>query len=306
MTPTPVPVEPKPRRRHSVVGLVFLLISLALFALAGFHIWRMVQRGYSYACTNGDGCTYDSPDISGDLSWVTGTLPFAIIALVVSIMAFTFHRIRSAWGASAQGIASIPGLGAIGKLGGLGGGFGSLPLIARAISTAIAGMRGGQTAWPGVTGTTIPGMPGVTWPGTPGTPGTPGAPGTVGAGMPGAPTGWPGMATPVPGTTPMPGADAGLATTAPDRIAAIQAMGLDGEAVISAMHDVGMVSGTRRMYELDLAVTLPGTATYRVKHVTWVPVESVGRLYAGGRLRAKVDPADHSSLVLDLTSPVTG
>jgi len=64
------------------------------------------------------------------------------------------------------------------------------------------------------------------------------------------------------------------------------------------------VSGTKRMYELDLAVTLPGSATYRVKHMTWVPVESIGRLYAGGRLRAKVDAADHNSLVLDLTTPL--
>jgi hypothetical protein len=34
--------------------------------------------------------------------------------------------------------------------------------------------------------------------------------------------------------------------------------------------------------------------------VAWVPLASVGRLYAGERLRAKVDPTDHNSMVLDL------
>ena len=267
----------KERRGHSIVGVVFLLISLGLFAVAGFHIWRMVDRGYSYACTNGDGCSYDSPAISGDLSWVTGTIPFAIIALIVSIMAFIFHRVRSAWSASSP----FGGLGALGNLGGMGGGFGSLPLIARTISAAIASARGQGYVWPGMPSATMPGMPGVTWPGAPGAP-------------PGAPL-----------PDPMAGAGAGMASTAPDRAALIQSTGLDAEAVVSAMHDVGMVSGTKRMYELDLAVTLPGTTTYRVKHMTWVPVESIGRLYAGGRLRAKVDPVDHDSLVLDLTTPVS-
>jgi hypothetical protein len=294
------PPAPKKRRAHSYVGIVLLVISLGLFALAGFHIWRMVDRGYSYACTNGDGCTYDSPDISGDLSVVAATLPFAIITLVLSIMAFTFHRIRTAWGSSAQ---------AFGGLGGLGGmsGLGSLPLLARTIGAAIAAARGKGFVWPGMPSATMPGMPGVTWPGAPGAshgaqwPGQPGS-------MPGAePVGWPGTASPgsPPGAVPDPmsGATASMASTAPDRAAAIQATGLDAEAVVSAMHDVGMVSGTKRMYELDLAVTLPGSATYRVKHMTWVPVESIGRLYAGGRLRAKVDPADHNSLVLDLTTP---
>ena len=221
---------------------------------------------------------------------------------IVSIMAFTFHRIRSAWSASAQAFGGLSGLGSMGGMGQMGG-FGSLPLIARSIGAAIAAARGKGFVWPGMPSATMPGMPGVTWPGAPGAP-----PGSPGAQWPGTPGAWPGTGTPgaAPGlsATPPATSDANLASTSPDRAALIQATGLDAEAVVSAMHDVGMVSGTKRMYELDLAVTLPGSATYRVKHMTWVPVESVGRLYAGGRLRAKVDPVDHNSIVLDLSTPV--
>ena len=311
VTPTGLPSAgpPKKRRRHSIVGIVLLLISLGLFAVAGFHIWRMVQHGYSYACT-GEDCNFQT-DVSNDLSWVTGTIPFAIIALVASIMAFTFHRVRTAWGAG--GVASTAALGALGGIGGIGG-FGSLPLIARTIGAAIAGMRGQGVNWTGMQGGTIPGMPGMTWPGMTGTPGAPGGwPGLPGAVPPGTAVGA-GVPSAVAGPTPAasgPGAGAGAiaggdATPGadPSRAETIAAMGLDAEAVISGMHDVGMVSGTKRMYELDLAVTLPGTTPYRVKHLTWVPVESIGKLYSGGRLRAKVDPIDHNSLVLDLDAKV--
>jgi hypothetical protein len=267
-----------------VVGIVLLLISLALFGLAAYHVVRLISKGYSYACI-GDGCAYETPDLSDDIGWISAAIPFAIITLVASIMAFTFHRIRSAF--------TSPGSWAeVGEMG-------SLPLLARTLSGVFSQMRAGQgAAWPG-----------VTWPGMPGTPAS-GTPPVVGA-WPGAAAAWPGADAPgavaapgnLLGTSGGAGPPAGPAeTTDPARVDTIRATGLDGEAVVTAMHDVGMVSGTKRMYELDLAVTLPGRATYHVKHMTWVPVESVGRLYAGGRLRAKIDAADQNSLVLDLTT----
>jgi hypothetical protein len=303
---TPPPSQPR-RRHRSRLGWFLLLISLVLFGLAGFHLVRLISRGYDYACTNGDGCNYNRPDISGDVSWVSTTVTFAIITLAVAIVVFTFHRIRSAF----QGVGTL-GQTMFGS-GGSWSGFGALPLIARTLSAALASRMGAMnvmssgTSWPGVTwpgmpGGAIPGLPGVTFPGMAGAPAAAAPPG----GMPAA---WPGMTG---GGDPaaagaQPGGDAGgsdaIASTDPARAATIQATGLDGEAVIAGMHDVGMVSGTKRMYELDLAVTLPGTATYHVKHMTWVPVASVGRLYAGGRLPAKIDPADHNSLVLELSAP---
>jgi hypothetical protein len=295
--PTPTPGQPTGKRGRSVVGIVFLMISLALFGIAGYHIVRLVQKGYQYAC-NGDGCAYDTPEVSSEVGWISATIPFAIIALAVSIMAFTFHRIRKAFGSQAT-YADY-------------GGFSTLPLIAKTLSGVFAQIRaahGGAAAWPGMPGAPPGGViqAGESGPGT----GT-GVPG-MGAGWPGVSgTGWPGAAagTTAPGdllgtagaaaSSGPPGASAGAD---PNRAETIRAMGLDGEAVISGMHDVGMVSGTRRMYELDLAVTVPGQATYHVKHMTWVPVGSIGRLYAGGRLRAKVDPVDRNSLVLDLNTP---
>jgi hypothetical protein len=291
--PTPTAGQQGPKRGHSVVGIVFLLISLALFALAGYHIFRLVQKGYSYAC-NGDGCSYDTPELSSEVGWISATIPFAIISLAVSIMAFTFHRIRRAWGAQAGWTGY--------------GSYSSLPLIAKTLSGVFQQIRAAHGgAWPGMpggvmqAGESLPGtgVPWTTWPGMPG-------PGT-GAGMPGVPGQLPGATAPGnllgAGVPAGQGIEGAPATTDPGRAETIRATGLDGEAVITGMHDVGMVSGTRRMYELDLAVTLPGQATYHVKHMTWVPVGSVGRLYAGGRLRAKVDPVDRNSLVLDLTTP---
>jgi hypothetical protein len=227
--------------------------------------------------------------VSSEIGWISATIPFAIISLAVSIMAFTFHRIRRAWGSQAAWTGY--------------GGFSTLPLLAKTLSGVFQQFRAAQGGtWPGIPG--VPpggvmqagesapgaGVPWTTWPGMPGT----GVPGQMG-----------GVTAPgnLLGAGTSEGAAGASATTDPGRAETIRATGLDGEAVITGMHDIGMVSGTRRMYELDLAVTLPGQATYHVKHMTWIPVGSVGRLYAGGRLRAKVDPVDRNSLVLDLTTP---
>jgi hypothetical protein len=168
-----------------------------------------------------------------------------------------------------------------------------LPLIARALTAASSRMGAGNPAWNR-----------MVWPGM----STPG--GTASGLLPGtAPVAAAGTATPTPVVLPpgtvtgMPMAGTGLPpAAAPDasQSETIQAAGLDAEAVITAMHDVGMANGTTRMYELDLAVTLPGSPTYHVKHVAWVPLAHVGRLYAGEPLRAKVDPTDHNSMFLDL------
>jgi hypothetical protein len=307
----PTSVGPGSRRRHSIVGWVLLAASLALFGLAAFHLVRMFSRGYDYACTNGDGCSYNAPDISGDMSWISVGIPIAIVLLTLSIIAFTFHRIRSAWG-SALGTAfggAVPS-----GMGSWGAGAFVLPLIARVLFTASSRMGAGNPAWarmvwPGMStpgGTTSAVPPGSTIPGgmyqpTPGSvpwslpPGSsPIAPAGVGA---------PGLIPPgsVLGTTTAgAGQPAGPGAGEVPQSEAITAAGLDAEAVITAMHDVGMANGTTRMYELDLAVTIPGSPTYHVKHVAWVPLASVGRLYAGERLRAKVDPTDHNSMVLDL------
>jgi hypothetical protein len=303
----PTPTTSGRRRKHSIIGWVLLAASLALFGLAAFHLVRMFSNGYDYACTGGDGCTYNAPDISGDMSWISVGIPIAIVLLVLSIFAFTFHRIRSAVG-SAFG-------GAMGSAFGGAGSWGTaafvLPLIARALTAASSRMGAGNPAWSR-----------MVWPGmsTPGGPASGLPPGTaVPGGMfqqpsgslpPGTtPVAAAGTATPPPVVLPpgtvtvTPMAGAGLPpAAAPDasQSETIQAAGLAAEAVITAMHDVGMANGTTRMYELDLAVTVPGSPTYHVKHVAWVPLAHVGRLYAGERLHAKVDPTDQNSMFLDL------
>ncbi|HXJ62757.1 MAG TPA: hypothetical protein VNN79_03295 [Actinomycetota bacterium] len=326
---TPPVSGSRPRRKHSVVGWVLLLASLALFGLAAFHLVRMFSRGYDYACTGGDGCTYNTPDISGDMSWISVGIPIAIVLLALSLISFTFHRIRSAWG-SAMGSA----VGAVGSA--FGGGLGSswagtsswgagasvLSLIARVMTVASSRANAGNSAWnrmvwPGMStpGGTNPGLP----PGSVVTGGmfqpTPGSlppgsfpPGSLPPGSaPAASAVTPSPSVLPPGTVVVPsGSGTGDASgTAPGAVSlseTIRAAGLDAEAVITGMHDVGMANGTTRMYELDLAVTIPGSSTYHVKHVAWVPSVSVGRLYAGERLKAKVDPANHNSMVLDLGS----
>jgi hypothetical protein len=203
---------PRRRRKRSVPAIILLAISLTLFGLAIFHIVHMVTKGYTYACI-GQGCPYQTPEVAGDLTWVSATIPFAILTLVGAILLFSFHG---------------------------------------------SGSPAGPTSWD-----QIPMAGGFGFPGTSG-----------GSSFPSPPD---------PGLTRSP-----------------RAGEIGAQAVVAGMHDMGMTVGSKRLYELDLAVTVPGKPSYHVKRTAYVPLDAVARLYSGGSVPARVDPNDPNFVTLDL------
>jgi hypothetical protein len=208
-----VSAPPQQRRRRSKPGIVLLVISLTLFGLAIFHIVHMVAKGYTYACI-GQGCPYQTPEVAGDLTWVSATIPFAILTLVGAILLFSFHG---------------------------------------------SGGTVGPTSWD-----QIPMTGGFGFPGTSGVSSFP--------------------SPPDPGPTG----------------SRLRAGEVGAQAVVAGMHDMGMPVGSKRLYELDLAVTVPGKPPYHVKRTAYVPLDAVGRLYSGGTVPARVDPNDPNLVTLDL------
>jgi len=91
----------------------------------------------------------------------------------------------------------------------------------------------------------------------------------------------------------------------------LRAEGVPGTAKLLAVRDAGMTLGggavgglDNPVAVLDLEVTLEGSESYRATITQMVPRLAVGRLIPGTDLPVKVDPMDHSKLLVDWEAPV--
>ena len=62
-------------------------------SLAAYHLVHMFSHGYDYTCTDGEKCSYNAPDISGDMSWVSVGIPIAIVLLAITLI-FSVMNVR--------------------------------------------------------------------------------------------------------------------------------------------------------------------------------------------------------------------
>ncbi len=92
--------------------------------------------------------------------------------------------------------------------------------------------------------------------------------------------------------------------------ARLQAEGVPGMAKLIQARDAGitmtgMGSGMDSpVADLDLEVTLPGSEPFRATVRAAVPRLQVARLAPGAALPVRVDPLDHSKLVVDWNAPI--
>lgn len=77
----------------------------------------------------------------------------------------------------------------------------------------------------------------------------------------------------------------------------VAANGVLGKAAITAMRDTGTVLNELHVLELDLTVEVNGFQS-EVTHTEAVSPLLIGRLAPGAEITVKVDPEDHSRLVL--------
>jgi len=77
----------------------------------------------------------------------------------------------------------------------------------------------------------------------------------------------------------------------------VAANGVLGKATITAMRDTGTVLNELHVLELDLTVEVNGFQS-EVTHTEAVSPLLIGRLAPGAEITVKVDPEDHSRLVL--------
>ena len=78
----------------------------------------------------------------------------------------------------------------------------------------------------------------------------------------------------------------------------LEAAGLPGTATIKGFRDTGQKVNMNPVYELDLAVEVPGLSPYEMTRVSEVNIIAVPELVVGGRVGVKVDPADPSQLIV--------
>jgi hypothetical protein len=78
----------------------------------------------------------------------------------------------------------------------------------------------------------------------------------------------------------------------------LEASGLAGTATIRAFRATGQQVNLNPVYELDLAVEVPGLSPYEMTRVSEVNVLAVPELVVGAQVGVKVDPADPSQLVI--------
>jgi hypothetical protein len=78
----------------------------------------------------------------------------------------------------------------------------------------------------------------------------------------------------------------------------LEASGLPGTATIRAFRDTGQQVNMNPVYELDLAVEVPGLSPYEMTRVSEVTIVAVPELVVGAQVGVKVDPADPSQLIV--------
>jgi hypothetical protein len=78
----------------------------------------------------------------------------------------------------------------------------------------------------------------------------------------------------------------------------VEATGIPGTATITAFRDTGQRVNMNPVYDLDLALEVPGFSPYEMTRVSEVNILAVAELAVGARVPVKVDPADPSQLLL--------
>jgi hypothetical protein len=78
----------------------------------------------------------------------------------------------------------------------------------------------------------------------------------------------------------------------------VEATGLTGTATIKGFRDTGQRSNMNPVYELDLAVEVPGLSPYEMTRVSEVNIIAVPELVVGGTVGVKVDPADPRQIII--------
>ena len=82
-----------------------------------------------------------------------------------------------------------------------------------------------------------------------------------------------------------------------EEAAAIAMTGVMGTATVRAMRDTGTLVNNMHVLELDLTVEANGFAS-EVTHSEPISPVLLGRLQPGAEIAVKVDPNDHSRLIL--------
>ena len=77
----------------------------------------------------------------------------------------------------------------------------------------------------------------------------------------------------------------------------IATVGVLGKATITAMRDTGTVINEMHVLELDMTVEVNGFQS-EVTHTEAISPVLIGRLAPGAEITVKVDPQDHSRLIL--------
>ena len=78
----------------------------------------------------------------------------------------------------------------------------------------------------------------------------------------------------------------------------LMANGRQGSATITAIRDTGMTINDNPTVELDLSVSLDGSAPYAVTHKQTISRIAVGSFQPGATVPVKVDPMDPQSLMI--------
>jgi hypothetical protein len=86
-------------------------------------------------------------------------------------------------------------------------------------------------------------------------------------------------------------------TAGQQEAADIAAIGVLGKATVRAMRDTGTLVNNMHVLELDLTVEANGFAS-EVTHSEPISPVLLGRLQPGAEITVKVDPNDHSRLIL--------
>jgi hypothetical protein len=88
----------------------------------------------------------------------------------------------------------------------------------------------------------------------------------------------------------------------------LRTQGVPALARLVAVRDTGMTIGVAGqdspVAQLDLDVTLAGSPPFSATVQQVVPRLAVGRLIPGSNLPVKIDPLDHSKLIVDWEAPV--
>jgi hypothetical protein len=81
--------------------------------------------------------------------------------------------------------------------------------------------------------------------------------------------------------------------------AQISATGTPAQLQITASRDTGTMLNMQPLIEIDVLVMPESGAPYPTTFQQIVPLSSMGRIAAGGTLRAKVDPANPQAIWID-------